>query len=85
MVFALKLLMETGGELNDVDILFTFDAPLCMPNHPPRLQLIFQAYGTPLFFVTFNACNHRPILGTQAVHSRFVEFARAAAIRNICV
>ena len=56
-----------------------------MPNHPPRLERIFQAYSMPLFFVTFNAIDHRAILATRAIHSRFIEFAHGAAARNISV
>ena len=56
-----------------------------MANRPPRLDIILQRHGLPLFFVTFNARKHRPMLATPAVHDRFVEFACGAAARNIAV
>jgi REP element-mobilizing transposase RayT len=56
-----------------------------MANRPPRLQVIHPQYTSPLFFVTFNARNHRSILDTPAVHGRFIKFAQGAAERNIGV
>jgi len=68
-----------------VDIVFTQCMLFTMPNRPPRLERILQRHGSPLFFVTFNARKHMPILATSTVHERFIEFARGAAARNISV
>ena len=56
-----------------------------MPDRPPRLERIFQFYDAPLWFVTFNTHHRHKLLANQAVHERFVNFAREAERRGIAV
>ena len=56
-----------------------------MANRPPRLDRVFQRYDPPLYFVTFNTRKRTSILANDAVHARFVEFARAAQARDVWV
>src|SRR4051812_47106892 len=56
-----------------------------MPNRPPRLDLIFQSYDPPLFFVTFNTDHRRKLLANSALHASFVEFATTGESRGIGV
>lgn len=56
-----------------------------MSDRPPRLSRIFEVYGTPLYFVTFNTHNRRPLVANAAIHLRFIEFARGAEERGIAV
>jgi REP element-mobilizing transposase RayT len=56
-----------------------------MPAVPPRLDIIFQKYDPPLYFVTFNTHRRKRILANAKVHQRFVEFARAGEKRGIAV
>jgi len=56
-----------------------------MANRPPRLDRVFQCHEFPLYFVTFNAFRHAPLLANALVHSRFVRFANEAQSRNIAV
>ena len=56
-----------------------------MPETPPRLDQIFAAYDPPLYFVTFNTRNRRKFLANERVDRAFVQFARDAGRREICV
>jgi REP element-mobilizing transposase RayT len=53
-----------------------------MPDVPPRLNLVFQKYDPPLYFVTFNTHRRKKLLANARVHGRFIEFARAGAERG---
>jgi putative transposase len=44
-----------------------------MANRPPRLK-IFQSYEAPLFFLTFNTRNRKPLLANDRVHRAFYGF-----------
>jgi REP element-mobilizing transposase RayT len=39
------------------------------------LETVFSNYESPLFFLTFNAADRRPILATETVHRKFREYA----------
>jgi REP element-mobilizing transposase RayT len=56
-----------------------------MPEVPPRLDIIFQKYDPPLYFVTFNTHRRKRLLANARVHQRFVEFARGGEKRGIAV
>ena len=56
-----------------------------MPEVPPRLDIIFQKYDPPLYFVTFNTHRRKRFLANAKVHQRFAEFARAGEKRGIAV
>lgn len=56
-----------------------------MAGRPPRLFTIFEAYDHPLYFVTFNTHQRRPLLTTISVHDAFVRFATEAQQRNIAL
>jgi putative transposase len=56
-----------------------------MPNRPPRLELVFQKYDPPLYFITFNTHHRRKLLANDRVHTRFVDFARAGEPRGIAI
>jgi putative transposase len=56
-----------------------------MPEVPPRLDIIFQKYDPPLYFVTFNTHRRKRFLANTRVHQRFVEFARAGEKRGTAV
>ncbi len=56
-----------------------------MPDRPPRLEWIFSSYDPPLFFLTFNTSHRRSLLGNDAVHEQFIDFARNAETRGIGV
>jgi hypothetical protein len=46
---------------------------------PPRLDLIFQRFGAPVYFVTFNTHIRTSLLATPEVHAAFIEYCRGAA------
>jgi REP-associated tyrosine transposase len=48
-----------------------------MPDRPPRLDLIFQSYDPPLWFVTFSTSI------TAIVHDALIAFAREGEMRGI--
>ena len=54
-------------------------------SQPPRLPVIFQAYATPLFLVTFNTHLRRPLLACPEVHASFRTFATRAEAHRIAV
>jgi putative transposase len=56
-----------------------------VPNTPPRLSLIFQAYDPPLYFVTFNSRRRRKLLANAAVHEALVQFGSVGAERGIAI
>jgi len=56
-----------------------------MANRPPRLDLVFPTNGDPLFFVTFNTHKRMHLLASEALHARFILFAREAEKREIAV
>jgi putative transposase len=56
-----------------------------MAGRPPRLFRVFQSYDQPLYFVTFNTHQRRPLLANVTVHDAFVSFATEAERRNIAV
>ena len=56
-----------------------------MPKVPPRLDVIFQKYDPPLYFVTFNTYRRKRLLANAGVHRKFVEFARAGEERAVAV
>src|SRR6266487_844021 len=56
-----------------------------MPDAPPRLELVFQKYDPPLFFVTFNAHHRKKLLASAKVHAQFVSFAELPQERGIAV
>jgi putative transposase len=56
------------------------------PGRPPRLHNIFPNYECPLFFITFNTFDRRPILATPEVHAAFCDYAgRALEMRAAIV
>jgi putative transposase len=56
-----------------------------MPERPPRLELIFDCYDSPLYFVTFNAHKRRKILANPGTHELFKTFASIGEARGIGV
>ena len=42
-----------------------------MPDTPPRLDIVFQKYDPPLFFVTFNTDHRKKLLCNVQVHEEF--------------
>jgi REP element-mobilizing transposase RayT len=56
-----------------------------MPDRPPRLELIFQKYDPPLYFVTFNTYRRRKLLAEKQVHGQFVKFSKTGALRGIAI
>jgi REP element-mobilizing transposase RayT len=46
---------------------------------PPRLDLIFQRFGAPVYFVTFNTHIRASLLATPQLHAAFIEYCRSAA------
>jgi putative transposase len=49
------------------------------------LDVIFQRFDPPVYFVTFCTHRRRQILASKQTHSAFVEFARRAGEFNIAV
>ncbi|HEV2804719.1 MAG TPA: transposase [Chthoniobacterales bacterium] len=45
---------------------------------PPRLELIFQRFDAPVFFVTFNTHRRQRILASVAVHDAFIVYCKRA-------
>jgi putative transposase len=45
---------------------------------PPRLELIFQRFDAPVYFVTFNTHQRQHILASAAVQDAFVDYCRRA-------
>ena len=58
---------------------------LQMPDTPPRLDIVFQKYDPPLFFVTFNTYHRKKLLCTAHVHEEFLRFAKSGEERGISV
>jgi REP element-mobilizing transposase RayT len=56
-----------------------------MPNRPPRLELVFQKYDPPLYFITFNTYRRRKFLANERVHRQFVDFSKTGLSRGIAV
>jgi putative transposase len=56
-----------------------------MAQRPPRLDQIFERISTPIWFVTFNTHQRRPLLANAPVSECFHKFCRKAATRNILV
>src|SRR5436190_23008714 len=56
-----------------------------MPEVPPRLDVVFQKYDPPLYFITFNTFHRKRLLANVRVNRKFVEFARAGEERGIAV
>jgi len=54
-----------------------------MPATPPRLDLVFQKYDPPLFFVTFNTHYRRRLLANAQVNNELVLFAKGGEQRGI--
>src|SRR3954452_25003678 len=54
-----------------------------MTKVPPRLQVIFQRYDPPLYFITFNTYRRQKLLANQRVQDAFVAFASAGEARGI--
>jgi putative transposase len=52
---------------------------------PPRLDVIFPFYDTPIYFVTFNTWQRAPVLACSEIHERFREYAHANAARGRCI
>jgi putative transposase len=46
---------------------------------PPRLELIFQRFNSPVYFVTFNTHVRARLLATNQVHEAFIKYCRRAA------
>ena len=42
---------------------------------PPRLAVVFQNTGWPLYFVTLNSLGRQPILACEAVHNAWIDYA----------
>jgi len=58
---------------------------LQMPDTPPRLDIIFQKYDPPLFFVTFNTYHRRRLLANAQVNNELVAFTKSGEQRAIAV
>lgn len=56
-----------------------------MPDVPPRLEIIFQKYDPPLYFVTFNTHRRKRLLANAKVRRRLIEFAQAGQEHGIAV
>ena len=52
---------------------------------PPRLDLIFQKYDPPAYFVTLCTKNRRKVLANQSVHSAVMGYGREAEQRGIAL
>jgi putative transposase len=47
-------------------------------NKPPRLDLVFQRFNGPVYFVTFNTHARASVLATPEVHAAFINYCRCA-------
>lgn len=56
-----------------------------MANAPRRLDLVFQEYDPPLYFITFNTHKRRKLLADERAHVAFIAFARAGAERDLAI
>jgi REP element-mobilizing transposase RayT len=56
-----------------------------MPDAPPRLDIVFQKYHPPFFFVTFNTYHRKRLLCNAQVHEEFRRFAKSGEERGISV
>jgi putative transposase len=52
---------------------------------PQRLEIVFQKYDPPLYFVTLCSAKRRRILASERVHSAFRDYAIAGATRGYTV
>jgi len=46
---------------------------------PPRLDLLFQRFNAPVYFITFNTHTRTSLLAKPEVHEAFIEYCRRAA------
>jgi len=46
---------------------------------PPRLDLIFQRFNAPVYFVTFNTHTRTSLLAKPEIHEAFIKYCRRAA------
>jgi REP element-mobilizing transposase RayT len=46
---------------------------------PPRLDLVFQRFNTPVYFATFNTHIRASLFATPEIHAAFIEYCRRAA------
>jgi REP element-mobilizing transposase RayT len=54
-------------------------------NKPPPLQLIFQRYDPPLFFVIFCTAKRRRVLASPRIHEAFISYGRDALDHKVAV
>jgi REP element-mobilizing transposase RayT len=52
---------------------------------PPRLSHVFASYDAPLYFVTFNTYQRRPLLACRTVHAAFAEYSERTSAYHIAV
>jgi len=52
---------------------------------PPRLDMIFQKYDPPAYFVTLCTKNRRKVLANKSVHSAVMDYGRKAEQRGIAL
>ena len=55
------------------------------PKKPRRLERIFQSYDAPVYFITFTAFDRKAMLANDAVHNKFITFAKQAESRGVAV
>jgi putative transposase len=48
------------------------------PGRPPRLHTIFATTSAPLYFVTFNVSERRPVVAAPSVHDAFRTYCQRA-------
>jgi REP element-mobilizing transposase RayT len=55
------------------------------PDRPRRLDQIFRSYDTPVYFITFNTFHRKQLLASNAVHDKFITFARQAEHKGVAM
>src|SRR5438093_1152657 len=56
---------------------------MLLRKRPPRLEVIFQHYDLPLYFVTISTFRHKAVLANDPIHSAFCAFAAAGEQKDI--
>ena len=56
-----------------------------MANAPRRLEVVFQKYDPPLYFITFNTYRRRQLLAKTEVQAVFIRFAARGTERDLAI
>jgi putative transposase len=55
------------------------------PKKPQRLELLFQSYDAPIYFITFCTFDRKKILNNESVQRRFIAFASQAETKGVAI